>query len=77
MKNSSRRSENPSELKVAIGSKKPRFSGYSQQDAQEFLTSLLELLSSDLNRSKNPKYKELNADLTKQTLQEIVCLCLS
>lgn len=34
MRNSNKKSENPAELKIAIGSKKPRFSGYSQQDAQ-------------------------------------------
>jgi hypothetical protein len=33
-------------------------------------------MSLDLNRSKNPKYKELTADLTKQTLEEIVIYSL-
>lgn len=69
IRSSTSKSETPSELKSAIGSKKSRFQGYSQQDAQEFLAALLELLSLDLNRSKNPKYKELTADLSKQTLQ--------
>lgn len=76
VKNSSARSETPSEIKSAVAAKKPRFSGYAQQDAQEFLTALLELLSLELNRSRNPKYKELTADLSKQTLREIVDLKL-
>ena len=57
IRSSSSRSETPSELKNAIGSKKSRFLGYSQQDAQEFLAALLELLSQDLNRSTKPKYR--------------------
>lgn len=72
IKKSSNRSETPSDIKQAVAYKKPRFSGYGQQDAQEFLLALLELLSLELNRSKNPKYKELKADLTKHSLQEIV-----
>ena len=46
--------------------------GYAQQDAQEFLTALLELLSIDLNRVKKPKYKELTADTSKYSLNQIV-----
>ena len=34
MRSSTSRSENPSDLKSAIGDKKSRFLGYSQQDAQ-------------------------------------------
>ena len=52
-----------------MAAKKTRFSGYGQQDAQEFLLALLELLSLELNRSKNPRYKELKADLSKNKLQ--------
>lgn len=68
IRNSTSRAETPSELKSAVAAKKPRFSGYAQQDAQEFLAALLELLSLDLNRSRNPKYKELTADLSKRSL---------
>jgi ubiquitin C-terminal hydrolase len=64
IKTSSSRSETPSDIKQAVAAKKPRFTGYGQQDAQEFLLALLELLSLELNRSKNPKYKELKADLS-------------
>ena len=72
IQNGSSRSETPSELKSAIASKKSRFMGTAQQDAQEFLAAILELLSLDLNRSRKPKYKELTADLSKQTLKQIV-----
>ncbi len=34
IRTSTSKSETPSELKSAIGAKKTRFSGYSQQDAQ-------------------------------------------
>lgn len=51
-----------------MASRKNIFSGYGQQDAQEFLLALLEHLSQDLNRSRKPKYRELKADLSKQSL---------
>ena len=69
IRSSTSRAETPSDIKNAVSSKKSRFTGYGQQDAQEFLLALLELISSELNRSKNPKYKELKADLSKNTLQ--------
>ena len=69
VRTSTARAETPSDLKYAVAMKKPRFSGTAQQDAQEFLASLLELLSIDLNRSRNPKYKELTADLSKRSLE--------
>lgn len=72
IKTTSSRAETPSDIKNAVAMKKPRFSGYAQQDAQEFLAALLELLSLDLNRSRNPKYKELTADLKRHSLDEIV-----
>jgi hypothetical protein len=72
MRSTSRNSEQPGELKLAVAAKKHRFAGYAQQDAQEFLTALLELLSLDLNRVKTPKYQELTADLSKHSLQQIV-----
>lgn len=34
IRSSTSRAETPSEIKNAIGSKKPRFTGYGQQDAQ-------------------------------------------
>jgi ubiquitin C-terminal hydrolase len=68
IRSSTSRAETPSDIKAAVAAKKTRFSGYGQQDAQEFLLALLELLSLELNRSRNPKYKELKADLSKNTL---------
>jgi ubiquitin C-terminal hydrolase len=55
--------ETPQEFKSSFSRACSKFSGYSQEDAQEFLVALLELLSSDLNRQKDPaKYKELGFD---------------
>jgi ubiquitin C-terminal hydrolase len=68
IRSSTSRAETPSDIKAAVAAKKTRFSGYGQQDAQEFLLALLELLSLELNRSRNPKYKELKADLSKNSL---------
>lgn len=54
---------NPSDLKQAIQRKAPQFSGYQQQDAQEFLRYFLDGMSEELNRvSVKPTYKELNFD---------------
>lgn len=44
------REVNPSALKSQIQRFTPRFMGYSQQDAQEFLRYLLEGLHEDVNR---------------------------
>ena len=38
------------DLKKAIGKKKPIFLGNSQHDAQEFLTTVLEIINSELTR---------------------------
>ena len=61
------------DLKKAIGRKKPIFLGNAQHDAQEFLTSLLEILNTELTRVKEKaKYKELNGDPSKSSLQSLV-----
>lgn len=40
-----------------------QFSGYGQQDAQEFLRFLLEGMHDELNRvTSKPKYQEINCD---------------
>lgn len=53
-------SARPSELKRVISKVASRFSGYEQQDAQEFLRFLLDGLHDDLNRiTKKPAYYEI------------------
>lgn len=56
-------------LKAKFSSK---FSGYDQEDAQEFLRTLLESLLNDLNRiKKKPNYKELK-DEPNKSLNQLV-----
>lgn len=50
----------PSDIKALTGRLSPNFSGYTQQDAQEFLRLLLDGLNHELNRvTAKPVYKEL------------------
>src|SRR5271156_4079679 len=48
----------PSEFKKTIGRFAPNFSGYGQQDSQEFLAFLLDGLHEDLNRVRKKPYVE-------------------
>jgi ubiquitin carboxyl-terminal hydrolase 4/11/15 len=48
----------PSEFKKTLGRFAPNFSGYGQQDSQEFLAFLLDGLHEDLNRVKQKPYVE-------------------
>ena len=51
----------PRRMKEAVSRKSRRFSGYNQQDAQEFLICLLEGINEELNRVRSkPKYVELD-----------------
>ena len=53
----------PSELKQQISRVARQFSGYGQQDAQEFLRFLLDGMHNELNRIEHkPKYKEIECD---------------
>jgi len=45
----------PAELKALVGQKRPEFSGYQQQDAQELLIFLLDGLHEDVNRAAYPR----------------------
>ena len=50
---------NPSDLKRTFGNKIKRFSGYNQQDSNEFIDLFLENLNEDLNLVTNREYIEL------------------
>ncbi|CDW83589.1 ubiquitin carboxyl-terminal hydrolase 2-like [Stylonychia lemnae] len=53
----------PTDLKYAVSKVAPQFSGYGQQDAQEFLRFFLDGLHEELNRvRKKPPYKEMDFD---------------
>lgn len=52
-------STSPTALKRAIALFAPRFAGYLQHDAQEFLAYLLDGLHEDLNRIRNAPYVEM------------------
>lgn len=62
-KNSVSSCVNPSSFKSQIQKFAPRFTGYQQQDAQEFLRYLLEGLHEDVNRvTSKPKHIEIKDD---------------
>ena len=51
----------PSEFKLKFGSKHSLFSGYGQNEKQEFCRFLLEDMNKELNEVRHkPPYKELN-----------------
>lgn len=53
----------PTDLKGQISKIAKQFTGYGQQDAQEFLRFLLDGMHNELNRvTSKPKYKEINCD---------------
>ena len=49
----------PSDFKETIGRKVARFSGYGQQDSNEFMSVFLEYLNEDLNKTTKKEYIEL------------------
>ena len=50
---------NPIDIKKLVGKKYKKFDSTEQQDANEFITLFLELLSEDLNEIKDKKYVQL------------------
>ena len=53
----------PRDLKQQVSKTARQFSGYGQQDAQEFLRFLLDGMHNELNRIESkPKYKEIDCD---------------
>ena len=53
-----RGSVSPRDFKLTVGRCRPTFSGYGQQDSQEFLGFLLDALQEDLSRIKKKPYIE-------------------
>ena len=45
-----------------VGRFAPRFAGYSEEDAQEFITFLLDGLHEDLNKIKKKSYVRMTID---------------
>ena len=58
---------NPSDLKSAFGKKIKRFSGYNQQDSNEFIDLFLDNLNEDLNHVTKKEYVELKEKGQKET----------
>ncbi|EZF61236.1 sorting nexin-41 [Trichophyton rubrum D6] len=63
----------PRNFKVTIGRYGPSFSGYGQQDSQEFLLFLLDGLQEDLNRIQKKPYIE-KPDSTDEMVHDKVAL---
>ncbi|UPX21192.1 Ubiquitinyl hydrolase 1 [Ascochyta rabiei] len=59
----------PKNFKQTLGRAEGRFSGYGQQDSQEFLSWLIDALHEDLNRIINKPYKE-NPDSDDNTFRD-------
>ena len=59
----------PSTFKKTLGSLQPLFSGYGQQDSQEFLSFLVDALHEDLNRILKKPYNE-NPDSDDSTVHD-------
>lgn len=60
-KKNDKMSVNPSNIKSAIASVHRTYSGYSQNDTQEFFRRFLEEINTEMNRVKEkPQYKELD-----------------
>ena len=69
--NSNSRAGNPSNVKSIVGKKDSKFSGYGQQDSNEFMTVFLSILNEDLNKTDKKVYKELKEKAENET--ELEC----
>ena len=58
---------NPIDIKNLVAKKYKKFESSDQQDANEFITLFLELLSEDLNEIKNKKYVQLKEQKLNET----------
>ena len=56
--NSNKDVGNPSNVKNCVAKKVKKFSGFNQQDSNEFMTEFLSLLNEDLNKTSKKKYNE-------------------
>jgi hypothetical protein len=61
---------NPSKIKEYVAKKVKKFSGFNQQDSNEFMTVFLEILGEDLNRTTKKKYIELKEQQEGETAIE-------
>lgn len=59
----------PGQFKSALAMSQPMFSGYGQQDSQEFLSFLVDALHEDLNRIQKKPYRE-NPDSDDNTVHD-------
>ena len=69
--NSRESAGNPSNVKKAVAKKVSKFSGFNQQDSNEFMTEFLSILSEDLNKNDKKIYKELEEK--REDEKEIEC----
>ena len=60
----------PSDFKETFGHKIKRFSGFNQQDSNEFIDLFLDLLNEDLNFISKKEYIELNAKKEWETEEQ-------
>ena len=58
---------NPKIIKNIVASKNRKFSGYNQQDSNEFMTVFLEILGEDLNKANKKIYRELQEQQKGET----------
>ena len=71
-KTSDKAAISPEELKSAIGKKHRIYSGFSQQDSQEFIRKLLDEISQELNLITEKKpYKMLNSNNEQENKREL------